>query len=138
MRVHYLHINSHIFGLIFVRFRTTTCAKKALDYFENSRRATYAQQKYAINNPFGFVGYGEFVWGVTASDGPGPDILKVQVFTVNFLIMWDAACLMGLMMALIAPWAAIASLPFAPEIVLPLLDHCIYKLKLKDGISLWF
>jgi hypothetical protein len=31
----------------------------------------------------------------------------------------------------IAPWAVAASLPFAPEIVLPVLDHCIHDLKLK-------
>ena len=42
------------------------------DYFENARRATYAQQQYAIHNPDGFAGYGEYCWGLTASDGPGP------------------------------------------------------------------
>jgi hypothetical protein len=30
----------------------------------------------------------------------------------------------------IAPWALVASLPFAPEIVLPAIDHCIHKAKL--------
>jgi hypothetical protein len=30
----------------------------------------------------------------------------------------------------IAPWAVAASLPFAPEIVLPALDYCIHDLKL--------
>ncbi len=33
----------------------------------------------------------------------------------------------------VAPWAAITSLPFAPEIVLPVIEHYIYKLKLKEG-----
>jgi hypothetical protein len=33
-------------------------------------------------------------------------------------------------MATIAPWAVAASLPFAPEIVLPVLDYCIHDLKL--------
>jgi hypothetical protein len=32
---------------------------KGIDYFENSRRATYVQQEYAIQNPHGFKGYGE-------------------------------------------------------------------------------
>jgi hypothetical protein len=40
-------------------------------------RATYAQQQYAIENPRGFKGYGEFIWGFTASDGPGPAIEKI-------------------------------------------------------------
>ena len=43
-----------------------------IDYFENSRRATYAQRRYACENPQGFSGYHENSWGVTASDGPGP------------------------------------------------------------------
>jgi hypothetical protein len=30
----------------------------------------------------------------------------------------------------LAPWALVASLPFAPEIVLPAIDHCIHKAKL--------
>ena len=33
----------------------------------------------------------------------------------------------------IAPWAAAASLPFAPEIVLPALSYCIHELKLTDS-----
>ena len=44
---------------------------KSIDYFENSRRATYVQQQYAIHNPGQFDGYGENCWGITASDGPG-------------------------------------------------------------------
>ena len=51
---------------------------KGIDYFENSRRATYIQQQYAIHNPRGFKGYGEFIWGLTASDGPGPAIEKIE------------------------------------------------------------
>ena len=30
----------------------------------------------------------------------------------------------------IAPWAVVASLPFAPEIVLRAIEHCIHELKL--------
>ena len=32
--------------------------EKGIDYFENSRRATYVQQQYAIANPIGFKEYG--------------------------------------------------------------------------------
>jgi hypothetical protein len=32
----------------------------------------------------------------------------------------------------IAPWAVAASLPFAPEIVLPALDYCIHEAKLTE------
>ena len=34
------------------------------------RRATLAAREYCIDNPLGWVGYGENVWGLTASDGP--------------------------------------------------------------------
>ena len=45
--------------------------RRGLDYFENSRRAIYAQQAYAVANPLHCKGYGETIWGITASDGPG-------------------------------------------------------------------
>ena len=32
---------------------------KGIDYFENSRRASYVQQRYAMENPRKFAGYGE-------------------------------------------------------------------------------
>ena len=41
-----------------------------LDYFENSRRATLAQQSYAIDNPQNHPNYGADEWGFTASDDP--------------------------------------------------------------------
>lgn len=43
---------------------------KGIDYFENSRRATLAQQQYAIANPDGWKDYGATIWGLTACDGP--------------------------------------------------------------------
>lgn len=43
---------------------------RGIDYFENSRRATYAQRAYAIENPMKWKDYGENIWGLTASDGP--------------------------------------------------------------------
>ena len=33
----------------------------------------------------------------------------------------------------LAPWAVVTSLPFAPEIVLPVIDHFIHQLKLKSA-----
>ena len=44
--------------------------RRGLDYFENSRRAIYAQRAYAIANPQQCKDYGANVWGLTASDGP--------------------------------------------------------------------
>src|SRR5205085_1480603 len=31
-----------------------------------------------------------------------------------------------------APWGVVASLPFAPEIVLPAIHHCVHHLQLHD------
>ena len=39
-------------------------------YFENSRRATLAQQQYCIADPLHWPGYGSNVWGLTACDDP--------------------------------------------------------------------
>jgi len=73
----FIHQLSHLW----VNFRGIQDAfmrEHGLDYFENSRRATYVQQQYAIRNPREFAHYGEYCWGITASDGPGPRTLKVE------------------------------------------------------------
>ena len=48
------------------------------DYFENSRRATYIQREYACRNPRGCAGYTKDCWGISASDGPGPDVRTID------------------------------------------------------------
>lgn len=105
---------------------------KGIDYFENSRRATFAQRQYAIENPLGYVDYGECCWGITASDGPGPRTLKVHGTTRKFFDYVGRGVPFGPDDGTIAPWAVVASLPFAPEIVLPTIDHFIQKVKLKS------
>ena len=97
--------------------------EKGIDYFENSRRATYVQRLYAIDNPYNWVGYDSLCWGISASDGPtekynfddkkflgyagrgtsGPDLNYFDDGTI-------------------APYAAISSIVFAPEIVLPTIN----------------
>ena len=92
---------------------------KASDYFENSRRATYIQQQYAMRNPRGFTGYGEYIWGLTASDGPGPASKKIGGRLRRFYDYSARGVPNGPDDGTLAPWAVVASLPFAPEIVLP-------------------
>jgi hypothetical protein len=94
-------------------------SQKGIDYFENSRRATYVQQQYAIRNPNDFKGYGQFIWGLTASDGPGPAIEKIDGKERQFFDYINRGIPYGPDDGTLAPWAVIASLPFAPEIVLP-------------------
>jgi len=92
---------------------------KAIDYFENSRRAIYAQQAYAMRNPKKFAGYGRFSWGITASDGPGPAEQRINGRRVRFFDYRARSIPYGPDDGTLAPWAVAASLPFAPEIVLP-------------------
>lgn len=94
-----------------------------LDYFENSRRASYVQQEYAIRNPKGFAGYGEYSWGLTACDGPGPMTCKVNGIERTFLNYVARGAPYGPDDGTLAPWAVVASLPFAPELVLATIRH---------------
>jgi hypothetical protein len=93
---------------------------KGIDYFENSRRAIYAQRDYAIVNPGGWAGYGADVWGLTACDGPGHFDYRVGGRERHF-DGYSARGPGGLDDGTIAPTAAAGSIAFAPEIVLPAL-----------------
>jgi len=96
---------------------------KGIDYFENSRRATYIQQQYAARNPKKFKGYNENCWGITASDGPGPAVQKINGIERKFFDYVARKIPNGPDDGTIAPWAAVASLPFAPEIVLTAIGY---------------
>jgi hypothetical protein len=116
------HQYSHVF-LDFRGIRDAYMRGRGIDYFENSRRATYAQRGYAALNPLGWKEYGPEVWGLTACDGPADVRLTVGARPRTF---WTYSArgvsLEGIRDdGTIAPTAAAASLPFAPEIVLPAL-----------------
>jgi hypothetical protein len=114
----------HQYTHVWVDFRGIKDAymrKHDLDYFENSRRATYAQRRYAIANPKHWQAYGKNVWGMSASDGPGPGGEPYQGERRPYLDYAARGLAPGGVVddGTIAPTAAISSLPFAPEIVLP-------------------
>jgi hypothetical protein len=96
---------------------------KSMDYFENSRRATYVQREYAIKNPFEFKGYGADCWGITASDGPGFEMRRLEGIDRLFLGYHERGAPYGPDDGTISPWSVAASLPFAPEIVQPAFEH---------------
>ena len=96
---------------------------RSIDYFENSRRATYVQQQYAIDNPAQFEAYSAKCWGITASDGPGPATRTIKKHKRQFFGYLARGVPQGPEDGTIAPWAVVASLPFAPEIVLPTLQY---------------
>jgi hypothetical protein len=93
------------------------------DYFENTRRATLVQQQYAIKNPGGFAQYGEHSWGITASDGPGELTREVDGVVRTFFGYRARGVPDGPDDGTLAPWGVAASLPFAPEIVLPAIAY---------------
>jgi hypothetical protein len=111
---------------------------KGIDYFENSRRATYVQRQYAIANPMGFKGYSANCWGLTACQGPGPDTLLIDGVERQFFSYVARGVPFGPDDGTIAPSAVVASLPFAPEIVLPAIGYFHDELKLHDVTSYGF
>lgn len=112
----YTHVWTDFRGI-----QDTYMRKRGLDYFENSRRAVYAQQAYAIANPQRCRDYGATVWGITASDGPA----DIVVEDVNGRRVFRSYTARGIDLAgkrddcTLAPTAVVASIPFAPEIVIP-------------------
>ncbi|MCB9463513.1 MAG: hypothetical protein H6682_07500 [Candidatus Eisenbacteria bacterium] len=94
---------------------------KGIDYFENSRRAVLAQRAYAIENPNQWVGYGERMWGLTACDGPLHTEQTVLGTPRQFETYWARGASFTYVNddGTIAPTAMAASLPFAPEVVVP-------------------
>ena len=122
----FMHQLSHLW-IDFRGIQDAYMRAQGIDYFENSRRATYVQQAYAIRNPRRFAAYGEHLWGITASNGPGPATRRVNGVTRRFLGYRARAVPYGPDDGTLAPWAVVASLPFAPEIVLPTLRHCLER-----------
>ena len=118
----FIHQYSHIW-VDFRGIQDAFARDRGIDYFENSRRATYVQREYAIRNPLDFAGYGENFWGLTASDGPGWTTRKIHGIERSFFDYVARGAPYGPDDGTVAPWAVVASLPFAPEIVLPTVRH---------------
>lgn len=96
---------------------------KQWDYFQNSQLATRIQQEYAIRNPFAFNLYGEHCWGFTACEGPGLDSRQIAGIDRYFFSYEQRGAPFGPDDGTIAPWVAVASIPFAPEIVIPTIRY---------------
>ena len=109
--------------------------EKGIDYFENSRRAAYAHREYSVQNPMRWRGYDSEIWGLSACDGPAD---TVQIFNneergfFTYAARGTAATHV-LDDGTIAPTAAIGSLAFAPEIVIP----TIRAFRVRFGESLY-
>ncbi|MEO6314093.1 MAG: glucoamylase family protein [Chitinophagaceae bacterium] len=120
----------HQFSHMWIDFRgihDSFNKKAGFDYFENSRRATYIHRQYAIENKKQFKDYGAFCWGLTASDGPGKKKLKIDGQHRIFYNYIARGAPYGPDDGTLSPWAVVASLPFAPEIVLETIRKSIEK-----------
>ncbi len=134
-------IFGHQYSHMFIDFRgiqdawmrgKSAMTNQTLDYFENSRRAVYAQQKYAHDNVAGWAGYSSAMWGLTACDGPGDfkqtiDGREREFFSYSARGPGDRDD------GTIAPTAAAASIAFAPEIVVP----CVKEMMRFGGDALY-
>ena len=80
-------------------------------YFENSRRATIAQQAYCIADPSRWIGYSSNVWGLTACDDP---IVGYEAHGAPPAVNDDGT---------LAPTAPGGAMAFAPDYALPTLEY---------------
>lgn len=89
---------------------------KGIDYFENTRRATLAQRRYAIANPGGFAGYGADLWGLSACDGPLDGDVEIEGRKIHFFTYAARGAAHTEIRddGTLTPAAAGASLPFTP------------------------
>lgn len=114
------HQYSHVW-IDFRGIRDEFNREKGFDYFENSRRAAYAQREYARQNPMRWRGYDSEIWGLSACDGPA-DTVQIYNNEERGFFTYAArstASVHVLDDGTIAPTAAVASIAFAPEIVIP-------------------
>jgi hypothetical protein len=117
----FIHHFSHVW-MDFRGLQDDYMRARGIDYFENSRRATYVHQQHAIQNPSRFDGYGEHAWGITASEGPiqgTKPVVKAGRKFYGYL----ARGAPGPDDGTLSPWTTITALPFAPEIALPAIEH---------------
>ena len=118
----FIHQFSHAW-IDFDGIRDQFMREKGSDYFENSARATRVQREYARRNPYGFTAYGQDCWALTASDGPGFETLQVEGRERRFQGYVARGVPYGPDDGTISPCAALASLPFAPELALSCARH---------------
>jgi hypothetical protein len=138
----------HQYTHVWIDFRKLQDAymrRRGIDYFENTRRAVYAQRAYAIANPQKCKQYGSTIWGLTASDGPADtsvghgDAARVyHTYCARGVVGYDDCTL--------APTAVVGSLPFAPELAMPAIldmhkrfgDYIYSKYGFLDAFNLSF
>ncbi|KJS31853.1 MAG: Tat pathway signal protein [Desulfatitalea sp. BRH_c12] len=129
----YPHINfgplfGHQYSHVWIDFRDIQddfMRSKGIDYFINSQRATRSSRAYCVANPKNWKGYDSKVWGLTASNGPSRKTFMDgdQLLTFHRYLARGTSADYLRDDGTIAPTAAGGSIPFAPEITIPTLEH---------------
>jgi hypothetical protein len=112
----FMHQFSHAW-IDFRGIRDSFMREKRCDYFENSRRATLVQREYACRNPRECEGYDDRSFGLSACDGPEGHATR-HGDVRRFLGYAARGVPYGPDDGTLAGWGAVASLPFAPEVVM--------------------
>lgn len=138
------HQYSHAW-IDFRGIRDAYMREKGIDYFENSRRATYGQRQYAIANPGGWAGYGPDLWGLTAADGPKDTTFVLDGKQRTFWTYRARGASADFVEddGTLVPTAAGGSIAFAPEIAIPALmnmrrtygDHLFQRYGFLDSFN---
>lgn len=121
----------HQYSQMYIDFKGIKDAymkSKGIDYFENSRRATIAQQAYCKENPGNWEGYDEKTWGLTACDGPGYLVTLRKGKKVEYQGYNARGAASGYIVddGTLSPTAPGGSIPFVPGICIPALEN-IYR-----------
>lgn len=112
---------THLFSHAWIDFRGIRDAfmrEKSSDYFENTRSAIAIHREYGERNPYGFSAYSRDFWGVTAGDGPSAPEIREDGRDRRFFGYMSRGVPYGPDDGTIAPWAMLASLPFAADAAL--------------------
>jgi hypothetical protein len=112
---------THLFSHAWIDFRgirDTFMREKASDYFENTKNAIAIHREYGERNPHGFRAYSRDFWGVTAGDGPVDEEMRENGRDLRFFGYMSRGVPYGPDDGTIAPWAMLATLPFAAEVAL--------------------
>ncbi|MHB8744442.1 MAG: glucoamylase family protein [Sulfuricaulis sp.] len=112
---------THLFAHAWIDFRhirDVFMREKASDYFENTKSTIAIHREYGERNPYGFKAYSRDFWGVTAGDGPVNEELRVDGRDRQFFGYMSRGVPYGPDDGTIAPWAMLATLPFATEAAL--------------------
>jgi hypothetical protein len=113
----FTHLFSHAW-LDFRGIRDAFMREKASDYFQNTKSAIAIHREYGERNPHNFKAYSRDFWGVTAGDGPDVQDSREDGGDRRFFGYMSRGVPYGPDDGTIAPWAMLATLPFASEAAL--------------------